>query len=120
MPARTARTWASSAPISTASSSASWARPFSSARFSFSTLIFSMHETGSPSGVRQTGNSLVSAFDMLLAPLPSMRWRQVAQRREWQPEKHDHDAGEAHTELLLQFGDTKRHSVLHSRRFAAE
>src|SRR5271155_2570487 len=64
MPARTSRTWRSSQPISTASSSASCARSFSSARFSFSTLIFSTQETGSPSGVRQSGNSLPSLSDM--------------------------------------------------------
>src|SRR6201984_2070210 len=64
MPARTSRTCRSSHPISTASSSASCASSFSSARFSFSTLIFSTQETGSPSGVRQTGNSLSSLSDI--------------------------------------------------------
>src|SRR3984893_1479252 len=53
IPASTPRTWRSSPPISTAS----WASSRSSARFSFSTLIFSTQETGSPSGVRQIGNS---------------------------------------------------------------
>src|ERR1700756_3094422 len=63
-PASTSRTCRSSQPISTASSNASWASSRSSARFSFSTLIFSTHETGSPSGVRQIGNSA----DMLSSP----------------------------------------------------
>src|SRR6516225_5720292 len=49
-PARTSRTCRSSHPISTASSSASCASSRSSARFSFSSLIFSTQETGSPSG----------------------------------------------------------------------
>src|SRR3984893_14872091 len=57
IPASTSRTCRSSQPISTASSNASWASSRSSARFSFSTLIFSTQETGSPSGVRQIGNS---------------------------------------------------------------
>src|SRR5258708_35150818 len=56
MPVKTSRNWASSQPISTPSSSASWASSRSSARFSLSTLIFSTHDTGSPSGVCQTGN----------------------------------------------------------------
>src|SRR5271169_2509861 len=57
MPAKTSRSWRSSQPISTASSSASCASSRSSARFSFSTLIFSTQETGSPSGVSPTGKS---------------------------------------------------------------
>src|SRR5271165_2796857 len=65
IPARTSRTCRSSHPISTASSNASCANSFSSARFSFSTLIFSTQETGSPSGVRHTGNSIVSLSDIL-------------------------------------------------------
>src|SRR6185437_7609150 len=54
--AKTSRTWRSSQPISTASSSASWANPCNSSRFSLRTLIFSTQETGSPSGVFQVGN----------------------------------------------------------------
>src|SRR5215831_19467405 len=64
MPARTSRTCRSSQPISTASSSASCASSFSSVRFSLSTLIFSTQETGWPSGVRHTGNSIVSLSDI--------------------------------------------------------
>src|SRR5215468_696394 len=65
IPASTSRTCCSSQPISTASSSASCASSFSSARFSLSTLIFSTQETGSPSGVRHTGNSIVSLSDIV-------------------------------------------------------
>src|SRR5438132_6697644 len=80
MPARTSRTWRSSQPISTASSSASCARARNSARFSLSTLIFSTQETGSPSGVCQTGKSpdAVSAIDTLYSSevpvTPSIRY----------------------------------------------
>src|SRR6266849_4599533 len=62
----TRRNCVSSQPISTASSSASCAMSRSSARFSFSTLIFSTQETGSPSGVRHT----VPVSDSLLTTRP--------------------------------------------------
>src|SRR5689334_2671149 len=65
MPASTSRTCCSSHPISTASSSASCASSLSSARFSFSTLIFSTQDTGSPSGVCQTGKSIVLLSDII-------------------------------------------------------
>src|SRR6516165_7754494 len=67
LPTSSANTWrtcCSSQPISTASSSASWASSRNSARFSFSTLIFSTQETGSPLGVRQIGKSIASFSDM--------------------------------------------------------
>src|ERR1700733_673836 len=64
MLAKTSRNCASSQPISTPSSSASCASPRNSDRFSFSTLIFSTHDIGSPSGVCQTGNASAAVLAM--------------------------------------------------------
>src|SRR4051812_3711019 len=73
MALKTARICASSQPMSTASSRASWARPRISSRFWFRTLIFSRQETGLPSGCFQVGRSKpplsvsLFAMDIMLA-----------------------------------------------------